>query len=69
MCGRFSFGTLATPLAAQFDLFETPAWTPQYNIPPIQEVLAVLGECTLAGCGKTEGSEAKCFPRAIRHGY
>ncbi len=24
---------------------------------------------TLAGCGKTEVSEAKCFPRAIRHGY
>ncbi len=23
----------------------------------------------LAGCGKTEVSEAKCFPRAFRHGY
>ncbi len=62
MCGRFSFGTLATALAAQFDLFETPAWTPQYNIPPIQEVLLLHAEYALAillspvgGGGKPSG--------------
>jgi putative SOS response-associated peptidase YedK len=42
MCGRFSLGASATTLAAQFDLFETPAWAPRYNIAPTQEVLVVL---------------------------
>jgi len=42
MCGRFSLGTPASVLAAQFDLFEAPAWTPRYNIAPTQEVLTVL---------------------------
>ncbi len=42
MCGRFSLGTSATTLAAQFQLFETPAWTPRYNIAPTRDVLTVL---------------------------
>ena len=42
MCGRFSLGADATTLAAQFDLFESPAWTPRYNIAPTQEVLVVV---------------------------
>lgn len=36
MCGRFSLGTPATTLAAQFNLFEVPAWAPRYNIAPTQ---------------------------------
>ncbi len=40
MWGRFSLGASATTLAAQFGLFEVPAWTPRYNIAPTQEVLA-----------------------------
>jgi putative SOS response-associated peptidase YedK len=28
-------------VAAQFDLFEAPAWTPRYNITPTQEALVV----------------------------
>ncbi len=46
MCGRFSLGASATTLAAQFDLFEVPAWTPRYNIAPTQEVLVVVAEPT-----------------------
>ena len=42
MCGRFSLGTPASVLAAQFDLFEAPAWTPRYNIAPTQEILVVV---------------------------
>ena len=42
MCGRFSLGTPASTLAAQFDLFETLPWTPRHNIAPTQEVLAVI---------------------------
>jgi putative SOS response-associated peptidase YedK len=42
MCGRFSLGADAATLAAQFDLFEAPAWTPRYNIAPTQEVLVVV---------------------------
>ncbi len=42
MCGRFSLGTPAATLAAQFDLFQTPPWTPRYNIAPTQEVLGVV---------------------------
>ena len=42
MCGRFSLGADATALAAQFDLFESPAWPPRYNIAPTQEVLVVV---------------------------
>ncbi len=42
MCGRFSLGTPASVLAAQFDLFEAPPWTPRYNIAPTQEVLVVV---------------------------
>ncbi len=30
---------------------------------------ALRADVLLTGCGKTEVSEAKCFPRAIRHGY
>lgn len=41
MCGRFSLGTSATLLAAQFDLDEVPSWTPLYNLAPTQEVLTV----------------------------
>ncbi len=32
MCGRFSLGADATTLAAQFNLFPAPAWTPRYNL-------------------------------------
>ncbi len=42
MCGRFSLGASATTLAAQFGLFEAPAWAPRYNIAPSQEVLTIL---------------------------
>jgi putative SOS response-associated peptidase YedK len=42
VCGRFSLGASATILAAQFDLFEVPAWSPRYNIAPTQEVLVVV---------------------------
>ncbi len=42
MCGRFSLGADATTLVAQFNLFETLAWTPRYNIAPTQDVLAVV---------------------------
>ncbi len=42
MCGRFTLGVDATTLAAQFGLFEPPAWTPRYNIAPTQEVLVVV---------------------------
>ena len=42
MCGRYSLGADATTLAAQFNLFDAPAWTPRYNIAPTQEVLVVV---------------------------
>lgn len=42
MCGRFSLGAPASTLAAQFDLFGAPPWTPRYNIAPTQEVLVVV---------------------------
>jgi putative SOS response-associated peptidase YedK len=42
MCGRFSLGTSATTLAAQFDLADLPAWTPRYNIAPTQPVATVV---------------------------
>ncbi|HSD52465.1 MAG TPA: SOS response-associated peptidase family protein [Candidatus Methylomirabilis sp.] len=48
MCGHFSLGTSATTLAAQFNLFEAPAWTPRYNIAPTQEVLVVVADPTKA---------------------
>ena len=48
MCGRFSLGTSASVLAAQFDLFEAPAWTPRYNTAPTQEVLIVVQDPTEA---------------------
>ena len=46
MCGRFSLGADATALAAQFDLFEVPPWTPRYNVAPTQEVLVVVKDPT-----------------------
>jgi putative SOS response-associated peptidase YedK len=53
MCGRFSLGTPASILAAQFDLFEAPPWTPRYNLAPAQEVLVVvpLGSHSAVGGG------------------
>ncbi len=48
MCGRFSLGASATTLVAQFDLFETPTWTPRYNIASTQEVLVVVWDPTNA---------------------
>ena len=48
MCGRFSLGTPASILAAQFDLFEAPPWTPRYNLAPAQEVLVVVQHLTNA---------------------
>ncbi len=42
MCGRFSLGTPAATLAAQFALFEAPAWSPHYNTAPTREVLVVV---------------------------
>jgi putative SOS response-associated peptidase YedK len=46
MCGRFSLGADAAILAAQFDLFKPPVWTPRYNIAPTQEVLVVVRDPT-----------------------
>ncbi len=46
MCGRFSLGASASTLAAQFGLFETPAWSPRYNIAPTQEILVVVRDPT-----------------------
>jgi len=59
MCGRFSLGADAGTLAAQFDLFEAPAWTPRYNIAPTQEVLTVLGEYALP-------LEERAWPSGVR---
>ncbi len=42
MCGRFSLGTPATTLAAQFNLFDVPAWAPRYNIAPTQQTPTVV---------------------------
>ena len=42
MCGRFSLGADAARLAAQFDLFEAPAWTPRYNIAPTQSAPTIV---------------------------
>ena len=42
MCGRFSLGTPATSLVAQFNLFEVPAWAPRYNIAPTQQAPTVV---------------------------
>jgi putative SOS response-associated peptidase YedK len=42
MCGRFSLGTPATTLVAQFDLLEIPLWKPRYNIARTQDVLVVV---------------------------
>lgn len=42
MCGRFSLGTAATTLTAQFELFEVPAWVPRYNIAPTQQAPTVV---------------------------
>ncbi len=44
MCGRFSLDTSATTLAAQFGLFEVPAWTPRYNIAPTHDVAIVTND-------------------------
>ena len=42
MCGRFSLGTPATSLVAQFNLFGVPAWAPRYNIAPTQQAPTVV---------------------------
>ena len=42
MCGRVSLGADAATLAAQFDLFEAPAWTPRYNIAPTQPAPSIV---------------------------
>jgi hypothetical protein len=36
MCGRFTRSAPAAVLAELFELVETPAWTPRYNIAPTQ---------------------------------
>lgn len=48
MCGRFSLGASAATLAAQFALFETPAWTPRYNIAPTQPAPTLIKGATQA---------------------
>ncbi len=41
MCGRFTLAAPAEQVATQFQLPETPALRPRYNIAPTQEVAAV----------------------------
>jgi len=41
MCGRFTRSAPAAVLAELFELVETPAWTPRYNITPTQLVPVV----------------------------
>lgn len=42
MCGRFSLGGSAATLASHFNVQESLAWGPRYNIAPTQEVLTLL---------------------------
>ena len=42
MCGRFSLRTPAAMLADLFQLAQSPAWAPRYNIAPTQPVPIVL---------------------------
>jgi putative SOS response-associated peptidase YedK len=42
MCGRFSLGGSATILASHFNVQESLAWTPRYNLAPSQEVLTIV---------------------------
>ena len=49
MCGRFSLGTSATTLAAQFDLAALPGWRPRYNIAPTQPAPTVVIPSTHPG--------------------
>lgn len=41
MCGRFALVDDGTAVAAQFDLAETPALAPRYNIAPTQPIAAI----------------------------
>jgi len=41
MCGRFTLSAPAAVLAELFELVETPAWAPRYNITPTQLVPVV----------------------------
>jgi len=41
MCGRFTLSAPAAVLAELFELVETSAWTPRYNIAPTQLVPVV----------------------------
>lgn len=41
MCGRFSLTQTAPALAEAFQLSESPAWTPRYNIAPTQAVATI----------------------------
>ncbi|HYL81325.1 MAG TPA: SOS response-associated peptidase, partial [Candidatus Acidoferrum sp.] len=42
MCGRFSLGGSAATLASHFNVQESLAWAPRYNVAPSQEVLTVV---------------------------
>ena len=42
MCGRFSLRTPAAILVDLFQLAQSPAWAPRYNIAPTQPVPIVL---------------------------
>ena len=44
MCGRFTLRTNPADVARLFALFETPVWTPRYNIAPGQMVACLNGE-------------------------
>lgn len=42
MCGRFSLGGSAATLASHFNVQESLAWSPRYNLTPTQEILTVV---------------------------
>jgi len=52
MCGRFTLRASPSVVAAQFGLFETPAWAPRFNIAPTQPVIAI--RCLGTGGGRPE---------------
>lgn len=52
MCGRFTLRAPPSVVAAQFGLFETPAWAPRFNIAPTQPVIAI--RCLATGAGQRQ---------------
>ncbi|MBS0205610.1 MAG: SOS response-associated peptidase [Planctomycetes bacterium] len=41
MCGRINIRMSSAELAAVFDLFREPVWTPRYNLGPMQKTLII----------------------------